>query len=120
MTAYPKQFETKFRQSAEILSLIAAFEDCSLPLSNWNQSSYLTIIFWHLYLNPLAEAEKLMSRGLRRYQFENGLKLMQPTSLRKVKTSGLFRIINDFIKIHKANKSFVELANMMLEIKELR
>lgn len=120
MVANPKKFETKFCQSAEILSLLAAFEDCTLPLSKWNRTNYLTIVFWYLYLNPLAEAEQLMSHSLRRFQFENGLSLMQPTSLEKVKTSSLFRIINDFIKIHKANKSFVELANMILELKELR
>lgn len=120
MVAYPKQFETKYRHSGEILSLTVAFEDCTLPLSKWNQTTFLTIVFWYLYLNPLVEAERLMSNSLRRFQFENGLNLMQPASLGKVKTSSLFQIINDFIKIHKADKSFVELANMILEIKELK
>jgi hypothetical protein len=119
MVAYPKQFETRFCQSSEILNLIAGFEDCTLPLSNWNRTTFITIVFWYLYLNPLAEAEKLMNDSLRRFQFENGLKLMQPASFGKVKTPSLFRKINHFIKIHKANKSFIELANMILEIKEL-
>jgi hypothetical protein len=120
MATYQRQFETKFYQSEEILSLIAAFEDCTLPLSKWSQTSYLTIVYGYLYLNPVAAAERLMSQSLRRFQFENGLNVMQPVSLGKLKTVSLFRIINKFIKIHKADKSFVELANMILEIKELR
>lgn len=120
MKALPETMRTKFRQSAEVLSLIEAFENCTLPLSKWNRETYLTLVFWYLYLNPFVEAEQLMQRSLKRYQFENGLNLMQPASLGKIRSPHLFQTINSFIKIHKGEKTFVELANLVLEIKELR
>ena len=120
MRSLPIKIRTKYRQSAEILSLIEAFEHCTLPLSKWTQETYLTIAFWYLYLNSLTEAERLMSESIGRYRFENGLNLMQPGSHGKAKMPSLFLTINDLIKIHKGEKSFVELANLVLAVKELR
>ena len=118
MTAHSKKVKTHYRQSAEILDLIADFENCTLNLSQWNQTTFLSIVFWYLYLNPVAEAEKLLDESLKRYQFENGLNLLPPASLGKIKTADLFRQINEFIKKRKNRKSFIELANLILESKE--
>lgn len=120
MTALSKKIKAKFSRSAEILEIINCFENCTLPLSEWNRNTFLTIVYCYLYLNPLAEAEKLMNCGVKRYRFENGLSLMPPASLGKTKLPQLFRQISQFIKLHKNRKSFVELANLVLEIKELK
>jgi hypothetical protein len=114
MLAYSEKIEMKYRQTADILALVKDFEECNLPFSNWNRETYLTIAFWFLYLNPLAEAEQLLNLGLKRYSFENGLDSSQIETIGKPKISSLLRAMNHYITIYKSQKSFAELANLIL------
>jgi len=65
--------QIQYRKSAEIVELVNAFEDCTLPPEKSTHEVYLTIIFWHLFFNSLAEAKSLIRSGLRRYRFERNI-----------------------------------------------
>jgi len=115
MAFYPTEKIRSYRRAAEILEIIAAFEHCTLPLSEWNNETYLTVAFWYLYLNSPAEAERLMNESAARYNFENGLNPNRFEHFEKAKLSFLLTAINDCIKIYKGERSFVALANLVLK-----
>jgi hypothetical protein len=104
-----------YRNSTEILKLVAAFERCTLPLAQWNHETYLTVAFCYVYLNPLPEAGRLMGESILRYGFENNLNLYRQTDVGEREMSALLEEMNDYVKRYKAFLSFVALANLVQE-----
>jgi hypothetical protein len=101
----------KYRNSTEIFELIVAFENCTLPLEKWTHISYLTIVFWYVYMNPLPEARRLIRDGLRRYIFEHNITTTISGTKYKVLTPLLVRKVNNYLKQNKGTDFFVNLAN---------
>lgn len=101
-----------YQSSGEIFELIVAFENCTLPRERWTYSAYLTIVFWYLYMNPAAEAHRLICAGIRRYNFEHNI-ITTPsgTDCEIFKLKEEMRAVNDYLKQHKEADSFVNLAN---------
>lgn len=114
MTFYTTKKTAGYRNSAEILAIVEAFEHCTLPPSGWNCEVYLTVAFWYLYLNSLTEAEQLISERMMRYKFENGVNAGRFSLPEKANMRLLLAAINDFIKPCKGEESFVSLANLVL------
>ena len=115
MAFYPTKKIRSYRTSAEILEIIGAFEHCTLPLSEWNNETYLTVAFWYLYLNSLPEARRLINESIARFNFENNLNANQFSLSGKTETSLLLTAISECIKIYKGERSFVALANLVLK-----
>lgn len=115
MAFYTTEKIGSYRRASEILEIIEAFEHCTLPLSRWNNETYLTVAFWYLYLNSLPEARHLISAGITRFNFENNLSANQFSLPDKAEISLLLTAIHDCIKIYKGESSFVELANLVLK-----
>jgi hypothetical protein len=99
----------------QIIEVVNAFENCTLPVDQWTHQRYLTVTFWYLYLNSLTEANQLLSNSLKRFRFENNLHLLQNEGFEKSKQIRFLRAMDNYIKIYKSEKSFVELANLILE-----
>lgn len=114
MAIYTTENIKSYRRPAEILELVEAFERCTLPVEAWNGETFLTLAFWYLYLNPVAEAERLMCESAARCNFENGSNVNSFVLPAKARRARLLTAMNDFIKIHKSEKSFVALANLVL------
>ena len=110
-----ENIRTKNYQTEEVLSLIRDFEDCTLPVSAWNRETYLTVAYWYLYLNPLAEAEQRMDLRLKRFLFEKGLDTSTTEIIERPNRSNLLRAMNNYIAIHKGQKPFAELADLILD-----
>jgi hypothetical protein len=104
-----------YGQTQEIIELVNTFEKCTLPVANWTHQRYLMVAFWYLYLNSLGEANQLLSNSLQRFRFENNLPLLQNEGFERSKQTRFLRAMDNFIKIYKSEKSFVELANLILE-----
>jgi hypothetical protein len=51
----------------EIESFIRAFEDCSLPNSEWNHAKHLIMALWYIRRHGRDEATTLIREGIRRY-----------------------------------------------------
>jgi len=115
MAFYTTKKIRNYRTAAEILEIIEAFEHCTLPLSEWNNETYLTVAFWYLYLNSLPEARQLISENLARFNFENNLNVNQFSLSGKAENALLLTAISAFIKIYKGEKSFAALANLVLK-----
>jgi hypothetical protein len=113
MLAEPKKLNS-YRHANEIIELVQAFENCTLPIAGWNHEQYVTVAFWYLYLNPAPEANRLLLNSLRRFHFENNLQLFAEDSEGSKRTR-LLRAMDNYIKVYKSEKTFVELGNLILE-----
>ena len=50
----------------EIASFIRAFEDCSLPKSEWTHTRHLVMALWYLRRHRREEATRLIRDGIQR------------------------------------------------------
>lgn len=103
--------KTNYYQSAnEIIELVNSFERCTFPVSDWNQEFYLTIVFWYCYLNPPAEAKRLLKTAVRRYIFENNQKFFDESVMLKN-----LNLVQNFLNLNSKRYSFVECVNKLIE-----
>lgn len=56
----------------EIESFIRAFEDCSLPKSEWTHGRHLVVALWYIRRHHRDEATRLIRDGIQRYNESNG------------------------------------------------
>jgi hypothetical protein len=56
----------------EIESFIRAFEDCSLPRSEWTHARHLIMALWYIRRHGRDEATVLIRDGIRRYNESHG------------------------------------------------
>ena len=56
----------------EIASFIRAFEDCSLPKSEWTHTRHLIMALWYLRRHRREEATRLIREGIKRYNAVQG------------------------------------------------
>jgi hypothetical protein len=56
----------------EIESFIRAFEDCSLPKSEWTHRAHLIMALWYIRRHGRDEATELIRGGIRRYNESHG------------------------------------------------
>lgn len=104
-----------YRTATEIADLIRAFENCTLPRSEWTHAAYLTVALWYLYLNPLPEARRLMRNAVRRYNFEYNIAAEQIGGYNETMAVFWLSEVNHYLKRHKDEHSFVSLANALVE-----
>jgi hypothetical protein len=60
------------RSDAEIESLVRAFEDGSLPRSEWTHASHLLVGLWYMSHHPRDRATRLVRDGIKRYNHIHG------------------------------------------------
>lgn len=104
-----------YRTIAEITELVEAFERCTLPRGKWTHAAFLTVVLWYLHMQPTAKARILLRNSINRYNFENNIARGQTGSYNETLTVFWLRIVNEFIKNHSRDYSFVDLANLLIE-----
>jgi hypothetical protein len=57
---------------ADIEAFIRAFEECSLPKSEWTQARHLIMALWYIRRHGRDEATRLIRDGIRRYNEQQG------------------------------------------------
>jgi hypothetical protein len=57
---------------AEIAAFVRAFEDGSLPRSEWTHTGHLVVALWYLSRHPRDVATRMIRDGLRRYGTRHG------------------------------------------------
>jgi hypothetical protein len=60
------------KTDAEIESLVRAFEEGTLPRSEWTHASHLLVGLWYLSRHPRDQATRLMRGGIQRYNHIHG------------------------------------------------
>jgi hypothetical protein len=99
----------------EIEAIILAFEDCTLPRSQWTHSAHLTVALWYLTHYPKLVAAQLIREGIQRYN--SAMKIPQTKEGGYHETITLFwiEIVNGFLTEQADSCSNLYQANTLLQ-----
>lgn len=113
----------KYWTLGEIEGLIQAFENCTLPRSEWTHQAHLMVALWYLthYSEPeaisdirVSEAASLKLR-IQRYNLAQGIKTTKDSGYHETLTLFWVRIVCLYLATEGANRSLVDLANGLIQ-----
>ena len=104
----------KYRTASEVGELVNAFENCTLPRSDWTHAAFIAVSVWYLYLNPMPEARRLLRNAVRRYDFEHNLVGNLQGSYDEMLSYLWLCEIEAQLTQNRAGASFVELVNELI------
>ncbi len=96
---------------AEIETLVRAFEDGSLPRTEWTHASHLQVALWYLSRHPRDEATRLVRDGLRRYGALAGRQAFYHETI----TLAWVAVVAQFLARSDPGRSLSELAAILVE-----
>jgi hypothetical protein len=103
---------TKFRTTAEVLSLLRRFDDCTLPRDEWTHAAHLTVALWHLLEYDWAEAVPRVRLGIQRYNAAHGIRTTPTGGYHETLTLFWMRRVRAFLEDGRNEaRSLVALAN---------
>lgn len=105
----------KYQSVGEIESLIAAFENCTLPRNEWNHHAHLTVALWYLTRYSEAEATNLIRDRIQRYNSANGIKTTKDSGYHETMTLFWIRIVSRYLSVAARTRSIVYLANELID-----
>ena len=80
--------------------LIKSFEDCTIPLDQWNQRTHVSIAYLYLTENEFGDALDMMRRGVKAYNAHNGIVESPVSGYNETTTVAFLRIIDTLIKAY--------------------
>ena len=95
----------------EIRSFIRAFEECTLPRSEWTHTAHLTVAMWYLMERSEIEATTRIRNGILQYNGSQGIKTTANSGYHETITLFWTRLVARYLSEADADKSIVELAN---------
>ena len=103
-----------YRSPSEIDSLIHAFQECSLPLSQWTHEAHLTVALWYLFYDSEQEAINAVRNGIKRYNSVQGIETTKDGGYHETLTLFWVRTIRRYLADENRNRSIVHLANGLI------
>ena len=103
-----------YRSPSEIDSLIHAFQECSLPRSQWTHEAHLTVALWYLFYDSEQEAIKAVRNGIKRYNSVRGIETTKDGGYHETLTLFWLRTIRGYLADESRNRSMVNLANGLI------
>ena len=100
-----------YRSPCEIDSLIHAFQECSLPRSQWTHAAHLTVGLWYLFYDSEPEAINAVRNGIKRYNSVHGIESTKDSGYHETLTLFWMRIVRGYLAEESRNRSIVSLAN---------
>ena len=100
-----------YRSPSEIDNLVHAFQECSLPRSQWNHAAHLTAALWYLFYDSEPEAVNAIRNGIKRYNSVQGIESTKDTRYHETLTLFWMRIVRGYLAEESRNRSIVSLAN---------
>ena len=97
-----------YKTEAEIKSLIAGFENCSLPRSEWNHQAHLTVALWYLNLFDEQEAINRVRQGILRYNQAIGIKTTKDGGYHETLTLFWVRMVSHYLSVNEEKISIPE------------
>ena len=99
----------------EIEAIILAFENCTLPRSQWTHPAHLTVALWYLIRHQKPVATRLICEGIQRYNTVMGI--LQTKQSGYHETIALFwvEIVNRFLTEQSFNGSLLAQMNTLLQ-----
>jgi hypothetical protein len=103
-----------YRSPKEIDSLIHAFQECSLPRSQWTHEAHLTVALWYLFYDSEQEAINAIRNGIKRYNSAQGIETTQNSGYHETVTLFWVRNVGRYLADESHNRSIVHLANGLI------
>lgn len=106
----------KYWASGEIVSLIKAFENCTLPRSEWTHQAHLIVALWYLthYSQPVAT--NCIRDRIQQYNYATAIKTTADSGYHETLTLFWIRIVYQYLTCDEGKHgSFVDLANGLIQ-----
>ena len=104
-----------YRSPSEIDSLIHAFQECSLPRSQWTHEAHLTVALWYLFYDSEQEAINAIRNGIKRYNSVQGMETTKNSGYHETLTLFWVRIVCRYLADESHNRSIVHLVNGLID-----
>lgn len=104
-----------YRSPCEIDSLIHAFQECSLPRSQWTHAAHLTAALWYLLYDSEPEAINAIRNGIKRYNSAQGIESTKDSGYHETLTLFWVKTVRGYLAEESRNQSIVHLANGLIE-----
>ena len=105
----------KIWSSEELANLVKAFQNCTLPRSEWTHQAHLIVALWYLANYPQLEAISLIINRIQNYNNALGIKTTKDSGYHETITLFWIKIMNKYLTAKGKNCSFVDLANGLIE-----
>lgn len=93
------------KTEADIKSLIAKFESCTLSRLEWNHQAHLTVALWYLNRYDEQVAINMIRQGIQRYNLAIGIKTTKDGGYHETLTLFWIRMVSHYLSVNK-EKSF--------------
>ena len=103
-----------YRSPKEIDSLIHAFQEGSLPRSQWTHEAHLTVALWYLCYDSEQEAINAIRNGIKLYNSVQGIETTQNSGYHETVTLFWVRNVGRYLADESHNRSIVHLANGLI------
>ena len=105
-----------YRSPSEIDTLLHAFQECSLPRSQWTHEAHLTVTLWYfLFGESESEAINAIRNGIKRYNSVNGIESTPNSGYHETLTLFWAQTVREYLAAETQNRSRVHLANGLIE-----
>ena len=103
-----------FEHAGEVLRLVAAFENRTLPKAEWTHRAHLTVALW--YASHLADEEALSAvrTGIHRVNDSHGVVSTPTSGYHETITRFYMRVVSRFVR-EDGGGDWAERANRLLE-----
>jgi hypothetical protein len=104
-----------YRSPYEIDILLHAFQECSLPRSEWTHEAHLTVALWYfLFSESESEAIDAIRNGIKRYNAVNGIESTPNSGYHETLTLFWAQTVREYLADRGRNRSIVDLANGLI------
>ena len=103
-----------YRSPSDIDSLIHAFQECSLPRSQWTHEAHLTVALWYLFYDAEQEAINAVRNGIKRYNSVQGIETTKDGGYHETLTLFWVQTVRRYLADESRNRSMVNLANGLI------
>ncbi|MBW4602496.1 MAG: hypothetical protein KME29_23755 [Calothrix sp. FI2-JRJ7] len=101
-----------FQSYSDIENFVKAFDNCTLPRSEWNHAAHLTVALWYLK-NYEQDATKRIREGIQKYNTAIGIQTTRNSGYHETITLFWIQIVQDFISVAE-EKLILQLANELV------
>jgi hypothetical protein len=114
VTAPAQLYHAPFESLSEIERLVAAFENGTLPRSDWTHRAHLTVATWYLAKHPVATAMPLIRNGILKLNAALGIVSDADHGYHETITRFYIGLIAHHLRTAGENVALVDVVNSLL------
>lgn len=105
---------TIYKTESDIHSLVRAFEERTLPKSEWTHEAHLTVALYYCFHHPFGTAKNLMRDGIHWLNDSHGTPNTDDSGYHETLTVFWLRAVSDFLKENREIRNLAALANKLV------